>query len=66
MGGEMLYVLRQRLKAQKIDVDKTIQGKTTLEISSISKILNKYFTNIFVTNNIIYNYTDNFLTSNIF
>lgn len=25
MGGEMLYVLRQRLKAQKIDVDKTIQ-----------------------------------------
>lgn len=26
MGGEMLYVLRQRLKAQKIEVDKTIQG----------------------------------------
>ncbi|XP_018398811.1 PREDICTED: protein OSCP1 [Cyphomyrmex costatus] len=25
MGGEMLYVLRQRLKAQKIDVDKTVQ-----------------------------------------
>ncbi|XP_043491063.1 protein OSCP1 [Polistes fuscatus] len=25
MGGEMLYVLQQRLKAQKIDVDKTVQ-----------------------------------------
>ncbi|XP_076234021.1 organic solute carrier partner 1 [Calliopsis andreniformis] len=25
LGGEMLYVLRQRLKAQKISVDKTIQ-----------------------------------------
>ncbi|XP_076391263.1 organic solute carrier partner 1 isoform X2 [Megachile rotundata] len=25
MGGEMLYVLRQRLKAQRINVDKTIQ-----------------------------------------
>ncbi|EFN81721.1 Protein OSCP1 [Harpegnathos saltator] len=25
MGGEMLYVLRQRLKAQRVDVDKTIQ-----------------------------------------
>ncbi|KAK2577488.1 hypothetical protein KPH14_003585 [Odynerus spinipes] len=25
MGGEMLYILRQRLKAQKIDVDKTVQ-----------------------------------------
>ncbi|XP_012218508.1 protein OSCP1 [Linepithema humile] len=25
MGGEMLYVLRQRLKAQKIDINKTIQ-----------------------------------------
>lgn len=30
MGGEMLYVLRQRLKAQRIDVDKTIQGKASL------------------------------------
>lgn len=30
MGGEMLYVLRQRLKAQKIDVDKTIQGEEYL------------------------------------
>lgn len=48
MGGEMLYVLRQRLKAQKIDVDKTIQGKTTFKISNISKILNTYFTNVFV------------------
>lgn len=27
MGGEMLYILRQRLKAQKIDADKTIQGE---------------------------------------
>lgn len=26
MGGEMLYVLRQRLKAQRISVDKIIQG----------------------------------------
>ena len=26
MGGEMLYVLRQRLKAQRIAVDKSIQG----------------------------------------
>lgn len=25
MGGEMLYVLQQRLKAQKIDIDKTVQ-----------------------------------------
>jgi len=27
MGGEMLYVLQQRLKAQKIDIDKTVQGE---------------------------------------
>ncbi|KYM79123.1 Protein OSCP1 [Atta colombica] len=41
MGGEMLYVLRQRLKAQKIDVDKTIQGEDTLE-SIFSNIFQKY------------------------
>lgn len=44
MGGEMLYVLRQRLKAQKIDVDKTVQGEDTLEsiFSNISKMIHKY------------------------
>ena len=26
MGGEMLYVLQQRLKAQRISTDKTVQG----------------------------------------
>lgn len=29
MGGEMLYVLQQRLKAQKIDIDKTVQGQSS-------------------------------------
>lgn len=27
MGGEMIYVLHQRLKAQKVNADKTIQGQ---------------------------------------
>lgn len=28
LGGEMLYVLLQRLKAQGIQVDKTVQGQS--------------------------------------
>ncbi|KYM99518.1 Protein OSCP1 [Cyphomyrmex costatus] len=40
MGGEMLYVLRQRLKAQKIDVDKTVQVLITVLDDVIATLLN--------------------------
>lgn len=38
----MLYILRQRLKAQKIDVDKTIQGEIFYILMSW-KIFHMYF-----------------------
>ncbi|KAL0129718.1 hypothetical protein PUN28_001762 [Cardiocondyla obscurior] len=44
MGGEMLYVLRQRLKAQKIDIDKTIQVLDDVTIALLNpKILSSIF-----------------------
>ncbi|XP_011631586.2 protein OSCP1 isoform X2 [Pogonomyrmex barbatus] len=44
MGGEMLYVLRQRLKAQKIDIDKTIQVLNDVTAALLNpKILSSIF-----------------------
>ncbi|XP_053997054.1 protein OSCP1 [Hylaeus anthracinus] len=44
MGGEMLYVLRQRLKAQKISVDKTIQVLDDVTTALLNpKILSSIF-----------------------
>lgn len=44
MGGEMLYVLRQRLKAQKISVDKTIQVLDDVTAALLNpKILSSVF-----------------------
>ncbi|XP_043251307.1 LOW QUALITY PROTEIN: protein OSCP1 [Colletes gigas] len=44
MGGEMLYVLRQRLKAQKINVDKTIQVLDDVTAALLNpKILSSIF-----------------------
>ncbi|XP_066597565.1 protein OSCP1 [Prorops nasuta] len=44
MGGEMLYVLRQRLKAQKIDIDKTIQVLDDVTASVLNpKVLSTIF-----------------------
>ncbi|XP_017794713.1 PREDICTED: protein OSCP1 [Habropoda laboriosa] len=44
MGGEMLYVLRQRLKAQRISVDKTIQVLDDVTAALLNpKILSSIF-----------------------
>ncbi|XP_014472177.1 PREDICTED: protein OSCP1-like [Dinoponera quadriceps] len=44
MGGEMLYVLRQRLKAQRIDVGKTIQVLDDVTAALLNpKILSSIF-----------------------
>ncbi|XP_017757071.1 PREDICTED: protein OSCP1 [Eufriesea mexicana] len=44
MGGEMLYVLRQRLKAQRISVDKTIQVLDDVTAALLNpKILSSVF-----------------------